>query len=220
MHFTGPRLTEKKTTIRMCRRILVTGGLLIAFATMAFAQDSPRIELFGGYSFLQANPVHTSTFTSNGWDASLVFNANRWLGVEANVSDHYGTSPGDIEGLGPTALAAPIPYATGLAFLFGPHLTYKNGSRLTPFVHALFGGAHGKGSNELIDVPCSPTIACGVTRSQTAFSMAFGGGVDWSVSRAVSIRIIQADYQRVNFTGNPQNNIMISAGIVFTLGRR
>jgi opacity protein-like surface antigen len=59
-----------------------------------------------------------------------------------------------------------------------------------------------------------------VTRSQTAFGMAFGGGIDWEATRSVSIRIIQADYERVNFTGNAQNNIMISAGVVFTFGRR
>jgi hypothetical protein len=103
----------------MCRRILGTCGLLLVFAMMTAAQELPKIELFGGYSFLQASPARTAGFNSNGWDASVVGNFNRWLGVEANLSDHYGTSPQNIEGLGPNPLAAPIPYATGFAFLFG-----------------------------------------------------------------------------------------------------
>ncbi len=143
----------------------------------------------------------------------------RWLGAEANVSDHYGTSPQDIGGISPNPLGTPIPYATGFAFLFGPHILYNRASRLAPFAHALVGGVRGKGTNLSTDIACGPALSpCAVSRSQTALGMMLGGGLDWRLNRSSSIRLIQVDYQRANFTGNPQNNVVVSAGLVLTFG--
>lgn len=202
------------------RQISLCIGISVCLsATLAKAQDVPKVELFGGYSFLHASPARTDGFVSNGWDASLVGNLNHWFGIETNFSDHYGTSAQNIAGLVPFPAEAPIPYATGFSFLFGPHFSYRTTSRITPFAHALFGGTRGEGTNLSIEVACGPVnIPCAVSRSQTAFSMAFGGGIDWRATQRISIRLIQADYQRVNFTGNPQNNVSLSAGIVFTFG--
>lgn len=191
------------------------------FTTLAPAQNPSKVELFGGYSFLHASPVQTSSFISNGWDASVTGNLNRWFGLEANLSDHYGTSPQDIAGLVPAPAEAPIPYASGFSFLFGPHFSYRTASRIDLFIHGLFGGIRGEGTNFSLDAACAPISGnpCVVTKSQTAFTTALGGGIDFHVTPHVSVRLIQADYERANFTGNAQNNVMISTGLVFTFGR-
>lgn len=205
----------------MFRRALVSVGLLCLFVVAGRAQQAPTIELFGGYCFLHANPAHTMSFASDGWDLALVANAKSWLGIEANLSDHYGTSAQDIAGFVPNPSTAPIPYSTGFAFLIGPHFSYHSSSKFAPFLHLLFGGVRGSGTNDLSNLVCNPAVvACSVSRSQTAFGALIGGGLDWRARRSVSIRIIQADYQRAQFTGNPQNNLMISAGVVLTFGRR
>lgn len=50
--------------------------------------------------------------------------------------------------------------------------------------------------------------------------MAFGGGFDVKASPQLAIRLIQADYALTRFSSTTQNNIRISAGIVFRLGGR
>jgi hypothetical protein len=80
------------------------------------------------------------------------------------------------------------------------------------FVHALFGGDDLRGS------------AFGGTASQQSFAMAFGGGIQESVTRLLAIRA-SADYviTRHNILGGPrldQNNFRAAVGIVFTFGNR
>jgi hypothetical protein len=54
---------------------------------------------------------------------------------------------------------------------------------------------------------------------QTAFTAAFGGGVDVKATRFLWIRVIQADYLREHFSGDTQNNLRLSSGVVFPFGR-
>ncbi|MGH9432898.1 MAG: outer membrane beta-barrel protein [Terriglobia bacterium] len=204
-------------------RSALRGAFMVACvsATLAAAQEVPKAELFGGYSFLQGDPRTTNGFTSQGWDAAVTSNVNRWLGVEVNFSDHYGTSAQDLEVLSVSPAAGPFAYTPRFTFLAGPHFSLRSASRVTPFVHALFGGVQGKATTLSTDVPCGPAISpCSVSKSQTAFDMEFGGGLDLKATRHISIRVIEGDYQRADFGGNPQNDVRISAGIVFTLGKR
>jgi hypothetical protein len=54
-----------------------------------------------------------------------------------------------------------------------------------------------------------------------------GGGVDWKLNHTIGVRIIQTEYLYSQFlnaaTGsnsNHQNNLRISAGILFSFGKR
>jgi hypothetical protein len=65
----------------------------------------------------------------------------------------------------------------------------------------------------------------GISAGENAFSMAIGGGVDVPFSRRFSIRVIQADYLLTRFDGNngtaaTQNNVRVSAGIIFRFGSK
>jgi len=137
------------------------------------AQSFPKAEIFGGYQYTHFE----GGVDANGWNASLTGNFNRWLGVAADFSgaykfgDHVHT------------------------YMFGPVLAARS-DKVTPFAHALFGGASGGGTN--------------------AFAMAFGGGVDVKVAPKVAFRLIQGDWLMLRSEGyTSKKNVRISTGIVF-----
>jgi len=101
--------------------------LLMLLAVPAFAQDYPKAELFGGYSFMRADTGVGTHYNANGWAAGLTGNANDWFGVAGYFSGHYKSG------------------VKIYGFLFGPELSYRKNEKVRPFFHALFGGAHGSG---------------------------------------------------------------------------
>lgn len=164
------------------RKFVVAVGLLGLFALPLLAQDAPKAEVFGGYQYTRINPGGENF---NGWNAALTWNATQTLGLTADFSGAYKSIAG-----------ISLKQHT---FLFGPTLAARSSETFTPFVRALFGGAH--------------FSAAGF--SDTAFAMALGGGVDVKVLDNIAIRAIQADYLMTRFGSNTQNNVRISAGVVF-----
>ena len=81
-------------------------------------------------------------------------------------------------------------------FLFGPQVSWP--SRVSPFAHMLFGGAH--------------VSAGGFTN--TSFSAAIGGGIDARLVHGIYWRVFQGDYLMTRFSGNRQDNARLSTGIV------
>lgn len=79
---------------------------------------------------------------------------------------------------------------------------FPNKSRLTPFVHGLFGAGRISGS------------ALGVSGSDSAFAWAAGGGIDANLSRNFAIRVAQADFLQSRVMNGSQNNFRFSTGIV------
>ncbi len=177
-------------------------------ATFMPAQDLPRVEVFGGYSYLNAdfnkNDTGIPRQSFNGWEASVSVNANRWLAAEGGVSGYYKTiDVGSLFNIGPIGVDVS---ASDYAFAGGPRLNFRPG-----FVHALLGVNHIKGS------------ALGISDSQNAFAAALGGGVQYMVSHNWGVRV-SADYvlTRHNFFGPDrvnQNHIRATAGIVFAFGQ-
>jgi opacity protein-like surface antigen len=88
------------------------------------------------------------------------------------------------------------------SFLFGPTVRFPNKSRLTPFVHGLFGAGRISGS------------ALGVSGSDSAFAWAAGSGIDANLSRNFAIRVAQADFLQSRVMNGSQNNFRFSTGIV------
>lgn len=225
---------------------------LLLFACLANAQDYPKAEIFGGYSHVRVDtqelgPLVTSLCSDidaalpgscppgsvgvnnsfHGWDAAAEINVNRWFGVKADFSGHYGklitvSDPvqAGIDALGITNLP---PTIRSYSFLFGPVFSHRR-NNTRAFAHALFGvnkidtGTIGLSSVGLPDV----------SFSDDAFSMAFGGGVDVRVTDRFNVRLAQVDYV---YTGHDfslgapgvaahQNNVRFSAGIVISFGGR
>jgi opacity protein-like surface antigen len=176
---------------------------LFASGTAALAEDYPKAEVFGGYSFLN---IDTNGLTSrqnlNGWEAAVSGNFNRFYAAEFDVSGYYKNYGVDLSSLGLGTLNVKV---DDYAFLGGPRWNVR-----PTFFHILLGGDHLTGS------------ALGFSRSQNGFAGAFGGGVEAKVSGNWSVRA-SADYlfSRHNiFGGRPytQNNFRVGVGIAYSFG--
>ncbi len=184
------------------RSFLLSVGMAIALSLPVAAQETPKLEVFGGYSYLRQN-VAGMSFNLNGWNTSIAGNVTPWLGLVADFSGHYA-SPFGVR-------------KSGFAALFGPRVSYRKQARATPFAHALFGAVHGiSGVIAITPVPGGPGGI--IAFSETAFGFALGGGVDVKVGQHLAVRAIQAEYLRTNFANTNQINARISAGVVFRFG--
>jgi membrane-associated protease RseP (regulator of RpoE activity) len=181
--------------------------LLSLVGCSAFAQDYPRAEVFGGYSYLNLDVNDLGPRESaNGWEASVSGNLNRWLAIEGSVAGYYKTYTVDLNFITPGLGTFDIK-ARDYSYLAGPRFNFR-----PVFVHALVGGDHLSGS------------ALGISASQDGFAAAFGGGVEWKVAPQWAIRG-SGDYvlTRHNIFGGPafnQNNFRVSAGVVYLFGAR
>lgn len=182
--------------------------LLGVLALPLIAQD--RVEVFGGYQYLHTGNITISGQSQpnssqgwNGWDASATGYLNKYFGVQGDFSGSYATD--NIFG---TNVSGHVYTYTG-----GPVIAYREG-KVNPFVHALFGGIRLTGSTS------------GVSASENGFTAAFGGGVDVKAARAISIRLIDADWIYYHFGSttiasvpvpsfSQSNNVRITTGVVF-----
>jgi opacity protein-like surface antigen len=192
------------------RKVVVSVGFLLVLAPAAGAQD---VEFFGGYSYLRATGGNSQKIGLNGWNGEISANLGSW-GVVADLSNYYGASATDLSPIGSGG--------HGFTYLFGPQYSFRTIPRVTPFVHALFGGTRGVRFGPPLGVlvaPCPPF--CGTpTAPETAFAFAVGGGVDVKAVNHVWIRLGQLDYIREDFSAHTITSPRFSAGIVFRLGRR
>ncbi|HWN08339.1 MAG TPA: outer membrane beta-barrel protein [Pyrinomonadaceae bacterium] len=174
-------------------RTLFLAAIVLVFSLSAFAQNTPKAELFGGYSYAGTG--------SKGFDGSIAVNLNDWFGLVADVGGQYTrlTDSGFTEKI------------RSHSFLFGPKFSIRK-NRAVPFAHALVGVSKLKTETDEF----GPVVSF----SDTSFAMALGGGVDVKVNEHVAIRVVQIDYLRTRFFGGAQNKGRISAGIVFRFGRK
>lgn len=175
-------------------------AILLPFA--AQAQDAPRVEIFGGYSYLRADD-NTDGIDLHGWNASGAINYKKWGGVVADFSGHYDTvtlSPGVRADVG-TYL-----------FLVGPRFTYRENSVIEPFGHVLLGAAR-------VNTTAFTSIGR-IDADDTAFALAVGGGLDAKVHKNLAIRLFQADYVLTRFNDDNQHNFRLSTGLVLRLGEQ
>jgi opacity protein-like surface antigen len=205
-------------------KLVLVAGIALCFCSPARGQDFSRVEIFGGYSYQNAdtnNLASPSRQSANGWDASVSWNYNKWFGLEGDFSGHYNT-----ESVPSTVLIPQL--NTPVVDLHVHDFTYLGGPRLTfrpVFLHALFGGDHLDGRLTIPSIPGS--VVAGVT-PQNSFAAAFGGGIEWKVASHWAVRGT-ADYlltrhkmfnliSGVMMPTFTQNNFRASVGIVFQLG--
>jgi outer membrane protein OmpA-like peptidoglycan-associated protein len=183
---------------------------------------TPKVELFVGYSHFRGVPTLNSENRMvglNGGNASIAFNLNRYFGLVGDVGGYHASQ---LRLSGPGAVPTRTVDADGKAYtyMFGPRFSFRNRSRFTPFVQALFGGIHA--SDVRID-GCRGAL-CAPLPEQDAFAMTAGAGLDIRIFRHVSIRALQAEYMMTRFGAlNPgdsasQNDLRLSSGLVFRFG--
>jgi hypothetical protein len=189
------------------RRPLAVGFLLL-FATLASAQ-LPGGNVYVGYSFVRADiPTNTILATTSGstnfsgWNGSLELKFLPWVGGVADFGGNYGTQHINLN----CEVIVPCPTTSFNAnlnlhtYLFGPRVSVPIG-RVTPFAHALFGLAQTGGH------------ALSFSESDSSFSTALGGGIDYRLIRPIAWRL-QGDLLHTRFFGSTQNNFRFSTGLV------
>ncbi|MGA1988268.1 MAG: hypothetical protein ABSG72_18525 [Candidatus Sulfotelmatobacter sp.] len=182
---------------------------VLLFASFSVAQSSDRVEVFGGYSYM--NPEFTSTLSGgvSGWDISATAKLVRYVGV---VADFSGFSPSGANPCGRGCSGGPS--ASYHTFMGGPQVSMRIG-KIKPFAHFLIGATRGS-----------------LTHADEQFGGDFslltfgaGGGVDLGLNRWLAVRG-QVDWLHIGPTisnnvfnsgeGSSVGNVArVSAGLVF-----
>ncbi|MGH9547180.1 MAG: outer membrane beta-barrel protein [Terriglobales bacterium] len=165
--------------------------LLLTFgaARPAVAQDTPRVQVFGGYSYTRFDTPSFGFSTPtglNGYNFSPAYNFFGGFGVVAEVSGQYGSN------LNLRDIAV------------GPQFLYPKGKALF-FGHLLIGDARS-------------LVRVGNSEEDTARAVALGGGMDFDISSRFAIRVFQLDYLHSALFREKQNNLRVSTGLVFHWG--
>jgi hypothetical protein len=187
-------------------------ALLVACFNLPLLSQTDKAELFGGYSLERIAPGCGNDYTCgsindvgqtanfNGWAASMTGYFYRSLGITAQVTGGYN---GNI-----------VPAYSGVhryAYQFGPTYAIR-WQHASAFAHGLFGGVSQGGPDQ------------GYGLGYNRFLWSLGGGLDIKVSRSLSVRAAQIDYERqsvpvqsasglLNAT-YPSNGLRYSAGVV------
>jgi hypothetical protein len=173
--------------------------LLVAASQTAFAQGGrPRVEVFGGFSYLPANvATDFPRDDSYGFQGSVAVNFNHWFGVVGDFGGQYRT----VTDLGPNWPGVTAETSV-YEFLVGPRFSLRR-DRVTVFAHALVGGAKGNAG------------LAGFSDSELA--VGGGGGLDIALNRRIAIRAVQFDYIG-SFVDILEDNVRLGFGVVVKLG--
>jgi opacity protein-like surface antigen len=184
------------------------GVALFLFAGLANAQV-PSGNVFLGFSYerTSSSEFHISNLLAttlsspnlHGWEASFEGKIVPFVGIVGDVSGHYGSqSFTELTPNGPLNVNV-----TGheQEYLVGPRLSIPVG-KFTPFGEVMVGAAH---------IHTGGTLP---SPSNTSFAYAVGGGLDYRVFHPIALRV-EGDYLRTNFFSSTQNNLRLSAGVVF-----
>ena len=216
----------------MQKILALTLAVLLCGAVGALAQDFPRQEVYAGYTFLRANSAtDVPAFSTNGGGGQYAFNFNKWIGFVADIG---ATHNGNIGGVHLDS--------TFTDYVFGPRVNIRY-ARLNPFLHIMWGGMHVGTSTSVKAVitppptPANPIYLPGqgtvtnnspvtlrAVASQTAFAMPVGGGLDFKMTKYLSLRCIELDYfftrlQNIrSLNDNNQHNLRVMTGVNFTFG--
>lgn len=198
------------------KRIIMLVAVAVLFGGAVFAQDNPKIEITGDYSYFRNNVSSGSIWDSqnlNGGGGDIAYFPTAHLGIKADFQGYGSTSQCPSASSGLTGCAS----GNLFTYMFGPVVRYHV-RKLEPFGEVLFGGAH---SNFYTSACNNNTGLCGGSPTTTAFAMAIGGGVDVPVAHHVAVRVFDADYVLNRFADNfaggnsTQNNFRVQTGVQF-----
>lgn len=180
-------------------------GIFLFSGAILSAEQSeiPRYEIGLNYSWLHVNSANYDyQRTGNGGSGSVVYNLSNVIGLVGDFGGYANTRQGIDDKV--------------LTYLFGPRFTFRHWSKVTPYCQFLFGGAYAwSGPNN---------------GTQNGFATAAGGGLDYALTKRISIKPIQVEYVMTQLDsaalggatkgfGNHQNDVRYSGGVVFKFGQ-
>ena len=216
---TEPRLFGQNKTLRgerkQMRRLIFVLAIGLFLSIPSFAQEViyPKAEVFGGFSISSAGI--SSTDPTTGLTASLRESFWGWQASANGNLTHHLAIVGDFGGQYKTVAGIPM---NSYQFLFGPRIMFR-GPRVTPFVHAMFGGVReGIGSTSLSVLGVTVTTPA---ISSTGLGLGIGGGLDVNVSDRFALRVPQFDWTPMHVGGVWTSNVIrIGIGLVIKTGEK
>jgi len=169
--------------------LLIGFLLLVVGSPPSAAQDVPRIEVFGGYSYLRFDSRSfgfAGSTNLNGYNLAPAFNIFHGFGVVGELSGQYGS------------------HLNLRDVAVGPQILYPR-NNLIFFAHVMYGDAR-------------THVSVGNGPGDTARVIVAGAGADLHYSSRLSIRVVQVDYLRTSLFHGTQNNVRISTGLVYHWG--
>jgi len=167
----------------------------LAFLLLPFpshAQDTPKVDVAAGYSFLWIGQGFT--FFMNGGSGSVVLNVNDWLGAVGDFGVYH---------------AHPGVGLTAETYTFGPRFSYRKWDGLVPFAQVLVGGQH------------ASAVTTGFTNASNAFAFGAGAGADIGLDSGGGFALRpQLEYFGFRANGNTTGTVRFSADIVFRIGKK
>ncbi len=155
--------------------------LFLALSVLAIPSHAQSVDASLSYSYFRLGD--SGGLNQNGVSGSVAYNPNRWLGIVGDFGG-YHASPGGVS-------------LNTYTYLVGPRLTFRNPTKINPFVQALLGGSRITGG--------------GGSSNQFAYSV--GGGVDIGLLPHLALRP-QLDYIGLATPGSHTNCTRVSAGLV------
>jgi hypothetical protein len=160
----------------MTKKFMGIALFVCLISMVAAAQELPKPEVFGGYQFTSLD----SGWHGSGWNGAANMYVTRWMALTGDFSGVYGSG------------------SNLTTYTFGPTFSTRRHA-ISPFAHALFGGAH----------------ASSAGLGDSGMAMMFGGGVD-AGSKKLAFRAVQVDWMMLRFNGfTDKNNLRISTGALY-----
>jgi hypothetical protein len=205
------------------RAWICTSIALLSVSAVSYADGAPKVEVAGGYSYVNFHPgiPKITSQNLNGGGVSFVYNVMPLIGVKADF-EAYAFGTGFTTALQNAGYPASVSISGNLfTYLFGPQFKIHHG-KFEPFGEVLFGASHSNGYGTLLkQVYVSGTNPVSTASSSgNGFSMEFGGGLDIPVHKHVEIRPVEVDfllthYGATNYSAY-QKNFKYFGGLNFT----
>ena len=194
----------------------VTCMAVILTATTARAQETPSIELSGGYQVLRSGigPGSIGTTYPVGWQASIGVNLNAWLGVAASAgADIRNVSNSIANAVTSTTTTS---QSAVYSFMAGPQLTKRVSTTVDVFTSVMFGVIHSSVNASLSSTEIfapNTQLELSVSGGTTRFAWQPGAGIDVSMTRRWAIRL-GANYRILQWSPN-EGQLQAVTAIVF-----
>lgn len=193
--------------------------LALFFSAHCNAQEFPRWELSGGFSYylVGKTPGRTITTTAHGPQAGLAYSINNYFRIEGEFDADFSKRIMDLAAVPPGFRHYNSKMLLGLV---GPEFVFRRPDRkLQVFGHYLTGIAYARDNQ--VPTAGSPTgISLVPATTGSSWVNAVGSGVDLKFPHQVSFRMLEVDWVRTNFPNNPHSNWRFVTGFVLRLGQR
>jgi Outer membrane protein beta-barrel domain len=161
--------------------VLALGSAVMAVAAVpASAQTVSKVELSGGYQFLNFSAEGESESMPAGWYFDVAGNLTPMLGIVFQVGGNYRSFDESVTVGGITATATADLKVH--EFLGGVRLNLRSDSAIVPYAQALVGAINGSVEvSATTTIPGRPPISFEEEASGTNFGLEVGGGVNFSL---------------------------------------